>query len=105
MCPGPQNPATGLPDPGAGVFPPGCQEAISVPGKNGPIVQGSRNTTMALLAESLARMGRVGPPVVDRTGITDRIDYRLEWTRENGPGTPGGAVEPDPNPVTFLDAV
>jgi bla regulator protein blaR1 len=103
---GPQNPATGLPDPGAGVFPPRCQEGVSVPGKNGRIVQGSRNTTMALLAESLARMGRVGRPVIDRTGITDRIDYRVEWTPESrGPGIPQVEVEPDPNPVTFMDAV
>jgi uncharacterized protein (TIGR03435 family) len=110
---GPQNPATGLPDPGAGVFPPGCETSTSVPGKNGRIVQGSRNTTMALLAESLARMGGVGRPVVDRTGITDRIDYRLEWTPESKPvclpgpcpGIPGVEVEPDPNPVAFMDAV
>ena len=44
--------------------------------------------------------------MVDRTGITERIDYRLEWTLEsNGPGIPGVEVEPDPNPVTFVDAV
>ena len=44
--------------------------------------------------------------MVDRTGVTDRIDYRMEWTPEsNGPGIPGVEVEPDPNPVTFMDAV
>jgi uncharacterized protein (TIGR03435 family) len=75
-----------------------------VPGKNGRRVTGSRNTTMALLAESLSRTA--GRPVVDRTGITDRIDYRMEWTPEsNGPGIPGVEVEPDPNPVTWMDAV
>jgi uncharacterized protein (TIGR03435 family) len=101
---GPRNPATGLPDPGADVFPPQCETQTSVPGKNGRIVQGSRNTTMAVLAGFLSRTG--GRPVVDRTGIADRIDYRLEWTPEsNGPGTPGVEVEPDPNPVTFMDAV
>ena len=107
---GRQDPATGLPDPGAAVFPPDCQSDTSVSGKNGRHVQGSRNTTMALLAESLGRMGGSGRPVVDRTGITERIDYRLEWTLEsnsppNGPRTPGVDVEPDPNPVTFVDAV
>jgi bla regulator protein BlaR1 len=100
---GRQDPATGLPDPGADVFPPRCESQMSVPGKNGRIVQGTRNTTMDVLAGFLARTG--GRPVFDRTGITDRIDYRLAWTPENGPGTPGGAVEPDPNPVTFMDAV
>ncbi len=48
--------------------------------------------------------------MVDRTGITERIDYRLEWTLEsNGPGlraqSPGVEFEPDPNPVTFMDAL
>jgi uncharacterized protein (TIGR03435 family) len=59
---------------------------------------------MAILAGFLARTS--GLPVVDRTGITDRIDYRMEWTPEsNGPGIPGVEVEPDPNPVTWMDAV
>jgi bla regulator protein BlaR1 len=110
---GHQNPATGRSDPGAAVFPTDCESDTSVTGKNGRIVQGSRNTTMALLAESLGRMGGGGRPVVDRTGITDRIDYRLEWTLESKPvclpgpcpGIPGVEVEPDPNPVTFMDAV
>lgn len=103
---GPQIPATGMSDPGAAVFPTDCESATSVPGKNGRIVQGSRNTTMAVLAESLGRMGGGGRPVVDRTGITDRIDYRLEWTLEsNSPLPPGVEVQTDPNPVTFLDAV
>jgi uncharacterized protein (TIGR03435 family) len=105
---GPQNPATGLIDPGADVFPPRCETQTSVPGKNRRTVQGSRNTTMALFAESVGRTA--GRPVVDRTGISDRIDYRLEWTPEsnipsNGPRIPDVEVEPDPNPVTFVDAV
>jgi bla regulator protein blaR1 len=103
---GPKDAATGMPDPGAAVFPADCASATSVTGKNGRIVQGSRNTTMALLAESLGRMGGGGRPVVDRTGITDRIDYRLEWTLDpNRAVQPGVEVQPDPNPVTFMDAV
>ena len=119
---GPQNPATGLPDPGAGVFPPRCETSTSVPGKNGRIVQGDRNTTMAVLVGFLARTA--GRPVVDRTGITDRIDYRLEWSLDDAARTasrlqlenliargvitrmpPGVEDQPDPDPVTFMDAV
>jgi bla regulator protein BlaR1 len=104
--PAPPSLATGLPDPGAAVFPPDCESSTSVAGKNGRIVQGSRNTTMALLAESLGRMGGGERPVVDRTGITDRIDYRLEWTLEPNSLLPSGVeVQPDPDPVTFMDAV
>jgi uncharacterized protein (TIGR03435 family) len=94
-------------DPGAAVFPAGCESQSSVPGKNGRIVQGTRNTAMAVLGGFLARTG--GRPVVDRTGITDRIDYRLEWTPESNVCTQsvcqGVEVEPDPNPVTFMEAV
>jgi uncharacterized protein (TIGR03435 family) len=101
---GPMERATGMSDPGAAVFPNTCESEVSVPGKNGHIVQGARNTTMAILAGFLARTS--GRPIVNRTGITDRIDFRLEWTLEsNGPGTPGVEVESDPDRVTFLDAV
>ena len=105
--PGLQVPATGMSDPGAGVFPDRCESEAAVPGKNGRRVTGSRNTTMTLLSEFLSRTG--GRPVVDRTGITDRIDYRLEWTPESNVCTQsvcqGVEVEPDPNPVTFMEAV
>ena len=103
---GPRNPATGLSDPGADVFPPECETQATVPGKYGRLVQGSRNETMTRLAASLGRTA--GRPVVDRTGITDRIDYRFEWTPESNipPNGPIPVeVEPDPNPVTFIDAV
>jgi uncharacterized protein (TIGR03435 family) len=102
---GPQSPATGMSDAGAAVFPAICGAQASEPSRNGRIMQGSRNTTMALLAESLGRMGGVGRPVVDRTGITDRIDYRLEWTLEANRLSPGVEVQRDSDPVPFMDAV
>jgi uncharacterized protein (TIGR03435 family) len=78
-------------------------ENISV-GKNGRLVEGSRNSTMTLLAEGLSR--KVGRLVVDRSGITDRIDYRFEWTLEaNDQLPPGVQFQADPNPVTVIDAV
>jgi uncharacterized protein (TIGR03435 family) len=102
--PGPQDPATGMPDAGSDVFPARCGGQSRVPGKNGRFVEGSRNATMDVLAGFLART--VGRPVVDQTGITDRVDYRVEWTLESKvPGIPGPEVEPDPNPLTFMDAV
>jgi bla regulator protein blaR1 len=101
---GPENPATGMADPDADVFPPACESMMAAPGKNGRSVEGSRNTTMALLAFILSRTA--GRPVVDRTGIADAIDYRVEWTPEsNSPGSLGEEVQPDPNPVTFMEAL
>ena len=92
------------PDPDAAVFPPICYVQEGWRNRKGRIVVGSRDTTMALLAASIG--GKAGRPVVDRTGITGRIDYRIEWTPEsNGPGPNGEEIQPDPHPVTFLDAV
>jgi uncharacterized protein (TIGR03435 family) len=92
------------PEADAEVFPPICDVQAAVRKKNGRPMVGYRNSTLALLAFYLSMT--VGRPVVDRTGITNRIDYRLEWTLEsNGPGIPGVEVQPDPNPVTFMDAV
>jgi uncharacterized protein (TIGR03435 family) len=59
---------------------------------------------MALLAAMLSRI--TGRPVVDQSGITEMIDYRLEWTLEANDLLPAGLeVQPDLNPVTFVDAV
>ena len=93
-------------DPDAAVFPPVC-DALKGMMRNGHQVMGYRNATMALLAWALSLpFGRTGRPVVDRTGITDRIDYRLEWTPEsNGAGTPGGDGPTDPPALTLMDAV
>jgi bla regulator protein BlaR1 len=99
----PGGPTTGPPDPSADVFPLRCETETTWPSKNGRKVTGSRNTTMALLASMLSRIA--GRPVVDQSGITEMIDYRLEWTLEANDLLPAGVeVLPDPNPVTFVDA-
>jgi uncharacterized protein (TIGR03435 family) len=90
-------------DPDADVFPPRCETDTTII-RNGRLVAGTRNTTMALLAFFLSR--RVGRPVVDRSGITDKIDYRMEWTPESNDRLPFGLeVQPDSDPVTFMDAL
>ena len=92
-------------DPDA-VFPPVCDVQEGTRKRNGRQVIGSRNTTMALLVWALTFPFGPARPLVDRTGITGRIDYRLEWTPEsNGPAPNGVEVQPDPNPVTWIDAV
>ena len=96
----------GADDPDAEVFPPICDVQEGIRKRNGRRVIGSRNSTMALLTWALSFPFGPARPVVDRTGITDRIDYRLEWTPEsNGPGPNGAEVQPDPHPVTWIDAV
>ena len=89
---------------GAGVFPDTCEEqALIVRGRQA--MAGSRNTTMDQLAEVLSGLGRLGRPVVDRTGITGRIDYRMDFVGEPNPMAPPDAnAPPDPGP-TFMDAL
>jgi uncharacterized protein (TIGR03435 family) len=52
--------------------------------------------------------GEVDKPVVDRTGLNERLDYVLEWNARP-PGLPPGpaaATAPDAPPgTTFLQAV
>lgn len=53
-----------------------------------------RGATMASLANTLSSL--VGRPVVDRTGLTGRYDFTLEFTRNEtqGAGAAGGFNEP-----------
>jgi uncharacterized protein (TIGR03435 family) len=58
---------------------------------------------MALLAENLRSLGR---PVVDKTGITDRIAFTLDWVPEpRGPAPTDAANPPDLQGPTILEAL
>ncbi len=59
--------------------------------KNNILHAGSRNSSMELLASALSGLGRLGRPVVDRTGLTGEVDYEIQWVQE-----PAGAAPPDP---------
>jgi len=82
-----------------------------VVGKNGPRLQPTKRTdsnsgtrtnmsngrgtatftgvTTAVLAQQLAR--RTGRPVVDKTGLTGKYDFKLEWTADAG--QPGAVID------------
>jgi len=65
--------------PAPGVFPPKCY-LMAMTWKSGRMpMGGSRDTTMALIADALPGMGRLARPVVDRTGLSGRFDFTLEW--------------------------
>jgi bla regulator protein BlaR1 len=68
---------------------------------------GSRNTTMELIAASLASLpGGLDRPVVDRTGLTGRYDFAIEWTADaSTPGTSAPGAGLDPQGTTFLEAI
>jgi len=97
-----------------------------VVGKNGPRLQPSRETggnngtstnmtngrgtatftavNMGVLAQQLAR--RTGRPVVDKTGLTGKYDFKLEWTADVGQpgavdGRPGANASEPAGPTIF----
>lgn len=66
---------------------------VSTRGRNGQFSATFTAIDMAGLAQSLA--GRVGRPVTDKTGLTGRYDFKLEWTADVGqPGADITATEP-----------
>ena len=68
------------------IYPPICDVYMMNILQNGMRRTGSRNTTMALLADSLSSTGRLGRPVLDRSGIGERVDFMIEWAPDpDGP--------------------
>jgi bla regulator protein BlaR1 len=66
---------------------------------------GARNTTVASMTAFFSSVGRMRP-IVDRTGITEAIDFSMEYTPER---RGAAALNPDGQAevpgTTFLDAV
>ena len=74
------------------------------------LMLGSRDVSMDVLAgtlsEALAGPLAFGRPIIDKTGLTGRFDFTLEWARERR--TPAGADSPvasDPIGPTPLEAL
>ncbi|HEY2471904.1 MAG TPA: TIGR03435 family protein [Terracidiphilus sp.] len=91
-------------------FPAKCGGIEAVPRPNQMMMIGGRDTTLEMMAKSLA-VGRLGRPVVDETGLTGKYDFILNWAPEpgtfrTGPGTPSqDSPQSDPQGPTFLEAV
>ena len=50
--------------------------------------------------------GLADRPVLDKTGLTGKIDFVIEFTPQfNGPLPPGANFQPDPTGPTFLEAL
>jgi bla regulator protein blaR1 len=107
---GPPCDQPGLP-PGDGLpgFPADCHSLSAIP-KPGTqlIVVGSRDAPMDMLAGALsgAIPLRLGRPVIDKTGLTGRFDFTLEWAREPraaaASDSPAPSVPEGPTPLEAL---
>jgi uncharacterized protein (TIGR03435 family) len=91
-----------------GPFPPVCGTYAMFMQANGLVRTASRDTTMERLASAMPTFGEVERPVVDRTGLSGRFDFKLEWTREPAAGSaPAAPVAADAQTTgpTFLEAL
>ena len=67
---------------------------------------GSRNTTLADMAEGLPGIGGVDRPMVDRTGLEGSYDFTIEFAPEpNGGPLPASDAAADPAGPTFEQAL
>jgi uncharacterized protein (TIGR03435 family) len=97
----------------AGGFPEPCGAITDVqPSAPGRLRVGARNIPMAMIADSLVFLGNMGNsgnldrPILDKTGLTGKFDFVLEWTPQpDGPRPPGATFQPDPTGPTFLEAL
>jgi uncharacterized protein (TIGR03435 family) len=88
--------------PDANAFPPRCDEvALNRPA--GKLRVASRNTTIERIASAFPGMGGLDRPVIDRTGLTDRYDLKLEWVDDSRAPQPDGP--PLADGLSFLQAL
>lgn len=64
----------------ANVFPRMCGAFAAKELPDGNVLVASRNTTLQLMATVFGPGGDVGRPVVDKTGLTGRYDFSLEYS-------------------------
>ena len=110
----PTTPVPPSPPPGAppqafdNRFPDVCGGMIPMtPSTPGRSRGGARNVPMELIASTLAGgVTGVDRPVLDRTGLTGKFDFALEFAPQYGAGLPPTSYfQPDPTAPTFFQAV
>jgi uncharacterized protein (TIGR03435 family) len=112
--PCPESFAMSVPPSASDVFPRNC-ETVEMGQRNGARLLGDRNTSMQLLADAIYRSGsmagEVDRPVVDKTGLSGRFDFTIEFTPGENDGIRrsvppvSDAPPPDPQGAPFLHAM
>ena len=98
------------------VFPPMCGYAYGFGNLNGKWRLGIRNSTPQYLAASISDYGlvagEVDKPVVDRTGLSGRFDFTIEYATDParlfsffGPGPPRTDAPGEPQGPSFQEAL
>lgn len=94
-----------VPDPRKELYPPNCVAGLSRGMADGTWFVGSRNTTMAIAAQTFytygSMAGEIDRPLVDQTGLDGTFDFVLEYRPANRNGFPPTLSRaPDTDPVT-----
>ncbi len=101
--------ATAAPQPSAkdqDGFPSLCGDLVSMPASSpGRLKNGGRNVSISLMASSLAGVGNVGRPMLDRTGLLGNVDFTLEWAATAANIAYGEDFHPDDSAPTFTTAL
>ena len=93
---------------GPKTFPPMCDSFAVIRKSGGALMlAGYRNATMDMLAASLAGFVGQGRPLIDKTGLSGRFDFTMEWAPESNGAppsdTPTAASDPlGPTPLQAL---
>jgi bla regulator protein blaR1 len=78
-------------------FPPTCDSFVLLKSGTALRLAGYRNATMEMLAASLAPFVAKGHPVIDKTGLTGRFDFTMQWVPDATDGhsdTTAGPTSP-----------
>lgn len=95
----------GTADAGPENFPPMCDSFAVIRKSGGALMlAGYRNASMDMLAASLAGFVGEGHPVIDKTGLSGRFDFTLEWAPDpTGPPRSDSPAAPSelPGPTSM----
>lgn len=78
-------------------YPPMCDSLVLIRWPNGTRLAGFRNATMDQLAGSLSPLISPGRTLVDRSGLSGRFDFTLDWASEPSAPSPTSASTTPPD--------
>ena len=79
-----------------------CNGIFPLPASvHGRLRFGARNVTIGFIADTFSAGTGLGRPMIDRTGLSGKFDFTLEWAPER----PGADVPPDSADLTFEEAL